>query len=144
MLFQYFQTRVPLRKILLLIYKNFVLVIWMFYYSIYNLLRSDIDSNMDTIDTGLDTDDKDKSLLEPTESKESQLSKTRQRIFLITVLCLQFLTICADSIIFTFFPSVAKKRGLNNTEIGGIFSSFDFSRCITSPIFGSLVRNVYI
>ena len=99
---------------------------------------------MDTIDSELDIDDQDKPLLEPTESKESQLSKARQRVLLITVLCLQFLTISADTIIYPFFPSVAKKRGLNNTEIGGIFSSFDFSRCITSPVFGSLVRNVYI
>ena len=96
---------------------------------------------MDTIDTELDADDQDKPLL---ESKEPQLSKARQRTILITVLCLQFLTYSSDTIIFPFFPSVAKKKGLNNTEIGGIFSSFDFSRCITSPVFGSLVRNVYM
>ena len=94
---------------------------------------------MDTIDTGLDTDDQDKPLL---ESKETQLSKNKQKTVLIVVLCLQFLTFCTDTIIFAFFPSVAKKKGLNNTEIGGIFSSFDFSRCITSPVFGSLVRQV--
>ena len=99
---------------------------------------------MDTSNTDLDTGDQEKPLLNPTENKEIELSKARQRIVLITVLCLQFLTICADTIIFAFFPSVAKKKGLNNTEIGGIFSSFAFSRFITSPVFGSLVRQVYI
>ena len=95
---------------------------------------------MDTIDTGLDTDDQDKPLL---ESKETQLSKNKQKTVLIVVLCLQFLTFCTDTIIFAFFPSVAKKKGLNNTEIGGIFSSFAVAKCIAAPIFGSLVRNVY-
>ena len=94
---------------------------------------------MGSIDSELDTDDQDKPLL---ESKGSQLSKARQRTLVIIILCLQFLTFSADTVIFPFFPPIAKMKGLNNTEIGGIFSSFAFSRFITSPVFGSLVRQV--
>ena len=92
----------------------------------------------------MDSEDDEKSLFQENETKEPELSRTKQRGILTTILFLQFCSLCADTIIFPFFPSVAKRKGLSNTEIGVIFSSYDFSRCITSPLFGSLVSILII
>ena len=92
----------------------------------------------------MDSEDDEKSLFQENETKEPELSRTKQRGILATILFLQFCSLCADTIIFPFFPSVAKRKGLSNTEIGVIFSSYDFSRCITSPLFGSLVSILII
>ena len=67
-------------------------------------------------------------------------SKFKQRGMLFTVLCLLSLSLCADTSIFPFFPAVAKTKGLTTTQMGFVFSCYDVSRCIFSPIFGSLVR----
>ena len=67
-------------------------------------------------------------------------SKFKQRGMLFTVLCLLSLSLCADTSMFPFFPAVAKTKGLTTTQMGFVFSCYDASRCIFSPIFGSLVR----
>ena len=74
------------------------------------------------------------------EPKEKDYpSKARQCGMLFTVLCLQFLSLCADTSIFPFFPAIAKEKGLTTTQMGFVFSCYELSRCIFSPIFGSLV-----
>ena len=90
--------------------------------------------------TEQDTEDEGETLLEQSTTKEVKPSRSKQKGMLITVLFLQFCSLCADTIIYPFFPSIAKEKGLNNSEIGGIFSAYELSRCVTSPIFGSLVR----
>ena len=90
-----------------------------------------------------------KSLLENTETKRNDYSskadekkdpsKARQCGMLFTVLCLQFLSLCADTSIFPFFPAIAKVKGLTTTQMGFVFSCYELSRCIFSPVFGSLV-----
>ena len=84
-----------------------------------------------------------KSLLkrnDTSEPKEKDYpSKARQCGMLFTVLCLQFLSLCADTCIFPFFPAIAEVKGLTTTQMGFVFSCYELSRCIFSPIFGSLV-----
>ena len=83
-----------------------------------------------------------KSLLEHngnTETKKKDHpSKARQCGMLFTVLCLQFLSLCADTSIFPFFPAIAKVKGLTTTQMGFVFSCYELSRCIFSPVCGSL------
>ena len=90
-----------------------------------------------------DTEDQKALLLEETRSKDEAdkqyPSIGRQRVMLCTVLLLQFCSLCADTIIFPFFPLVAKEKGLTSTHVGIVFTSFDLSRFLFSPIFGSLV-----
>ena len=93
-------------------------------------------------DNEVDSEGDEKNLLEGAKLADSKPSRTKQRAMVVTILFLQFCALCADTIIFPFFPSIGKKKGLSNTEIGGTFSSFDLSRCIASPLFGSLVRPV--
>ena len=74
------------------------------------------------------------------ESEEMEYSsKARQRGMLFTILCLQFLSLCADTSIYPCFPVIAKEKGLTTTQMGFVFSCYELSRFIFSPIFGSLV-----
>ena len=86
--------------------------------------------------TSSDTEDQKVLLLEETRSKDAEdiqyPSIGRQRVMLCAVLLL----------IYPFFPLVAKDKGLTSTHIGIVFTSFDLSRFLFSPIFGSLVSEV--
>lgn len=68
-----------------------------------------------------------------------ELSITRQRVLLASILAVQFFSFCADTIIYPFFPNIAVRKGLTNADIGLVFSAFDFPRFVSFPIFGSLV-----
>lgn len=74
------------------------------------------------------------------ETDKINLSLGKQRLMLITVLTLQFGSLCADTAIFPFFPAVARKKGLTEIEIGLVFSSYEFSRFAAYPVYCSLVR----
>ena len=93
---------------------------------------SDTDSEVEKLLSDQSTD--------MTTAEKEYRSKSKQRGMLFTVLCLQFLSLCADTSIFPFFPSVAGVKGLTTTQMGFVFSCYELSRCIFSPIFGSLVR----
>ena len=90
-----------------------------------------------------DTEGQKTPLLEETRSKDAEEKQYpsigRQRVMLCTVLLLQFCSLCADTIIYPFFPLVAKDKRLTSTHIGIVFTSFDLSRFLFSPIFGSVV-----
>ena len=76
------------------------------------------------------------------EKKETQYpSIAKQRAMLFTTLLLLFISLCADTMLFPFFPKIAADKGLSNVEIGAVFSAYELARFIFSPIFGSLVRN---
>lgn len=74
--------------------------------------------------------------------KIDTLSKSREIAIVAVTLLIQFFALSSDSVIYSFFPIVSKEKGLTYTEIGIVFSSYGFTRCIASPICGSLVRNV--
>ena len=99
-------------------------------------------------DASSDTEDQKATLLEETASSDAAdkqyLSIGKQRVMLCTILLLQFCSLCADTIIFPFFPLVAKEKGLTSTHVGIVFTSFDLSRFLFSPIFGSLVSRTIL
>ena len=65
-------------------------------------------------------------------------SIARQRGIIFTVLSLQFISLCADTIIFPFYPALAIEKGLSNTYIELVFAAFDNTKCLFSPIIGSI------
>ena len=87
--------------------------------------------------------DENESLLTRAEGEEKEMekkfSKTKEIAMLVMVLTLQFFALCSDTILYPFFPKVAYDRGISNTQIGVVISTFDFARFVASPIFGSLV-----
>jgi len=45
----------------------------------------------------------------------------------------------ADTFLIPFFPPVAKEKGISDTEIGIVFSAFEFSKFISAFLVGYLV-----
>ena len=85
-------------------------------------------------------EDQQQPLLEvPSAEDKKYPSFSRQIAVVFSILSLQFFCLCADTVIFPFFPPLAKEKGLNNTYIGIIFAAFDISKSVFSPVFGSLV-----
>ena len=95
----------------------------------------------------LDKEDEVKKLLETEDhldKPESQLPSINiQRAMMFIVLFLQLCSICADTLLFPLFPTTALDKGLTALDIGFVFSSFDFSRFLFCPVFGSLVSMNY-
>lgn len=104
-------------------------------------MESDGETGKCEVDSLL-TDEETKQNTEGDEDYEhpNELSKHKQRILIASVLCLQFASLCVDTAIFPFFPEVGRENGLTVTQIGIVFSAYDFARFVVSPICGSLVR----
>ena len=66
-------------------------------------------------------------------------SKIRRLGILFTSLSLLFFALCADYLIYPFFPNIAKKKGFSNTEIGVVYTAYNFARFLSSPITAWLV-----
>lgn len=64
----------------------------------------------------------------------------RDMSLLVLVVLAQGGSVCSDSFLYPFFPEEALRRGLTQTYIGVVFSSYEMARFVTSPIAGSLVR----
>ena len=69
-------------------------------------------------------------------------STARQRGMLATILFLLFVSLCADTMLFPFFPKIAVEKGLSSIQIGAVFSSYELARFVFSPVFGSLVSKI--
>ena len=94
-----------------------------------------------------DTEEDDKKALfiadDIKEDNSQTHDKAKQPFIVFMILSLQFLALCSDTVIYPFFPKVAYDRGISNTNIGVVFSSYDLARFVASPIFGSLVSFAY-
>lgn len=68
---------------------------------------------------------------------------TRQQLSAVVLLSLFFfLTSSFYSIFAPFYPGVATKKGMSETQIGIIFGIFQFTLLVLSPIFGKYVSEV--
>ena len=106
-------------------------------------LRSDIMERQSSVTS---TEDEGKKLLplkgEKGNENATKFSTYKQLMMIFMMLSLQFLALCSDTVIYPFFPAVAFDRGITNTQIGVVFSSYDFARFVASPVFGSLVSYI--
>ena len=75
------------------------------------------------------------------QNKKDTFLHVKHALKAFIILCMQFSAFTADTACFAFFPNYAIKKKLTHFQIGMIFSSFDLSRFLTSPIFGSLVSD---
>ena len=69
-------------------------------------------------------------------------SKIRRIGILFTSLSLLFFALCSDFLIYPFFPNIAKKKGFSNTEIGVVYTAYNFARFLSSPITAWLVSSL--
>jgi len=74
------------------------------------------------------------------ESTKPDLPKHREYLLVVVLLFSQFVAQCTDTFLFPFFPYKAKNKGLNEIDIGIVFSSFELARFVTAPVLGYLVR----
>ncbi|XP_067940195.1 MFS-type transporter SLC18B1-like [Watersipora subatra] len=74
------------------------------------------------------------------EADLSQNFEPKHNCMLMAILGLIFFSFCVDTILFPFFPTIARQKGLSPTEIGIVFAVFDLTRFITAPVVGSLDR----
>ncbi|XP_067943969.1 MFS-type transporter SLC18B1-like isoform X2 [Watersipora subatra] len=64
--------------------------------------------------------------------------KDKHNSMVVIILALIFLSFCIDTLLIPFFPDVALSKGLLLTEVGVVFSAFDFARFVTAPFAGSM------
>lgn len=70
----------------------------------------------------------------------SNLSPLRQNVMLVSLLMLNLCVIMADSILYPFYGTAAKKKGLNNIHVGIVLTCFEAARFLAAPLYGILVR----
>lgn len=112
-----------------------------------NSKDGDMDDQANSNDGGMDepansnycgmdqqTNSNDVGMYEP-----ANLSVRKQRILLLVLLSVQFLTLSVDTVLLPFFPHEGLLKGLTPTTIGIVFAVYELSRFIFSPIFGSMV-----
>ena len=83
-----------------------------------------------------------KKLISKNEGGDSNFctySKARRIGILTTSLSLLFFTLCFDFIIYPFFPKVAINKGFTNTEIGVVYTAYNFAKLVSSSITAILV-----
>ena len=69
---------------------------------------------------------------------------TRNQIIVLCLLSIYFFTVsCYFSLVAPFFPGQAKDRGLNQTQIGVIFSIYQAFLFIGAPLFGKYVIHIF-
>ncbi|KAF6022350.1 hypothetical protein EB796_019338 [Bugula neritina] len=73
------------------------------------------------------------------ESTKPDLPKHREYLLVVVLLFSQFVAQCTDTFLFPFFPYKAKNKGLNEIDIGIVFSSFELARFVTAPVLGYLL-----
>ena len=96
----------------------------------------------ESVESNLPSGEKDQLLTENPEQCEPDkrnVSKVQELALTLTLFGVQFLALCSDGIIFPFYPNVAVERGISNVLVGVVFSAYDITRFLSSPIFGSLV-----
>ena len=86
----------------------------------------------------LTTSDPDE--MEPyNKAKGVTILKSRQYLITLTLLSVKFCVIMTDTALFPFFPAAAKRKGLEETQTGVIFASYEICRFLASPLNGILV-----
>ena len=78
---------------------------------------------------------------EESESSRSSLTKSKQRIMLASLLSLQFCVLSTDSFLIPFFPTIAHQKGLTEIHVGIIYSAYEMTRFMMSPVYGSKVSS---
>lgn len=63
----------------------------------------------------------------------------RQKLTLVSLSLVDFMSFCSMSIMAPFFPREAADKGLSNTTSGAIFSFYALVMFLSSPVFGKLV-----
>ncbi|KAF6036442.1 SLC18B1 [Bugula neritina] len=66
-------------------------------------------------------------------------SPWKDRTLTLVVLTVQFMAMTTDTFLIPFFPPEAKGKGISDTEIGMVFSAFEFSKVISAFIVGRLI-----
>ncbi|KAF6036441.1 hypothetical protein EB796_005247 [Bugula neritina] len=66
-------------------------------------------------------------------------SPWKDRTLTFVVLTVQFMAMTTDTFLIPFFPPEAKGKGASDTEIGIVFSAFEFSKVISAFIVGRLI-----
>ncbi|XP_067944344.1 MFS-type transporter SLC18B1-like [Watersipora subatra] len=87
------------------------------------------------------TEEYERLFTEITESgstEELPPVRDKHNSMLVIIIALIFLSFCIDTLLVPFFPDVAFNKGLLLTEVGVVFSAFDFARFVTAPIAGSM------
>lgn len=74
------------------------------------------------------------------EGHKSNLSVVRQNVMLVSLLTLHFCVMSTDQILFPFYGEAAKKKGVNNVQVGIVLTSYDAARFVAAPLYGILVR----
>lgn len=64
----------------------------------------------------------------------------RQKLTLVSLALVDFMSFCSMSIMAPFFPREATEKGLSDTTTGFVFSFYALVMFITSPIFGKIVN----
>ena len=62
-----------------------------------------------------------------------------QKVALLALLLLQFCHLTTDSLLIPFFPDEAFSKGLTHVHLGIVYSAYELTRCLSAPIFGTLV-----
>lgn len=70
------------------------------------------------------------------------LSRHKQWIMMLSVGLLWMLVLIVETIIFPFYPAIAKKKGISKIWIGAVFTAYELTRVAANPIFGSLVSKL--
>lgn len=65
----------------------------------------------------------------------------KQKLTLISLALVDFMSFCSMSIMAPFFPKEATEKGLSDTMTGFVFSFYALIMFLTSPIFGKVVSN---
>lgn len=68
-------------------------------------------------------------------------SHVRQWVLVITVSTLWILVLIVETFLFSFYPGIAKMKGLSHTSIGAVFTAYEITRFAANPICGSMVRD---
>lgn len=70
----------------------------------------------------------------------SNLSPLRQNVMLVSLLTLNLCFIMADSVLFQFYGTAAKKKGLKSIHVGIVLTCFEAARFLAAPLYGIVVR----
>lgn len=67
----------------------------------------------------------------------------KQKLTLISLALVDFMSFCSMSIMAPFFPKEAGLKGMNEITMGFVFSFYAFVIFVSSPIFGKIVSKIF-
>lgn len=74
------------------------------------------------------------------DGRRSELSVVKQNVMLVSLLMLHLSVMMADSLLVPFYGTSAKKKGINNIQVGIVLTAYEAARFVSAPIYGIVVR----